>query len=65
MDRTLREKIHNPFNWTCNCAEDCWCVTTRWGRALMWTSRLASTASRPRASPVLTLFGVSALTFAR
>jgi hypothetical protein len=36
MARTLREKIHNPFDWTCNCDPTCWCNTTRWGRALMW-----------------------------
>ena len=36
MGRTLRQRIHNPFDWTCNCAPDCWCVTTRWGRAVMW-----------------------------
>ena len=36
MARTVRERIHNPFNWTCNCDPSCWCNTTRWGRALMW-----------------------------
>jgi hypothetical protein len=33
---TLREKIHNPFNWKCDCDPTCWCVTSRLGRALMW-----------------------------
>jgi len=36
MGRSLRQKIHNPFNWVCNCDPSCWCNTTRWGRALMW-----------------------------
>jgi hypothetical protein len=36
MSRSLRERIHNPLNWTCNCDPSCWCNTTRWGRALMW-----------------------------
>jgi hypothetical protein len=36
VGRRLRQKIHNPFNWTCNCDPTCWCNTTRWGRVLMW-----------------------------
>ena len=33
---SLRDKIHNPFDWTCNCDASCWCRTSRLGRAVMW-----------------------------
>jgi hypothetical protein len=36
MKRRVRAVIHNPFDWTCNCDPNCWCATTRWGRAVMW-----------------------------
>ncbi|HWM14593.1 MAG TPA: hypothetical protein VNO56_08935 [Gaiellaceae bacterium] len=34
--RGLRETIRNPMGWECNCAESCWCRTTRWGHWLMY-----------------------------
>jgi hypothetical protein len=36
MERSLRERVRNPFNWACNCTPDCWCNTTRWGYWLMF-----------------------------
>jgi hypothetical protein len=36
MGRSIGEKIRNPFNWTCNCAPECWCQTSRLGWIFMW-----------------------------
>jgi hypothetical protein len=45
MQRSLRERVRNPFNWECHCAPDCWCQT-RWGYWLMYYIPRAFTASR-------------------
>jgi hypothetical protein len=36
VERTLLQRIHNPRNYECGCASDCWCQRTRIGRAVKW-----------------------------
>jgi hypothetical protein len=35
-DRSLLQRIHNPRNYECGCAADCWCRRTAIGRAVKW-----------------------------
>ena len=34
--RNLIAVLHNPHNLVCACDADCWCNTTRIGRAIKW-----------------------------
>ena len=36
MVRSLLQRIYNPRNRTCGCADDCWCQTSAVGRAVRW-----------------------------
>jgi len=35
-ERPLRQRIHNPRNYECGCAPDCWCRRTGIGRLVKW-----------------------------
>jgi hypothetical protein len=34
--RTLFQRVHNPRNYECGCAPDCWCRRTAVGRLVKW-----------------------------
>jgi hypothetical protein len=57
MRRSVLQRIHNPFNWTCNCDPTCWCNESQLGRAVRWYGNSRVSGRSPRSGIPLIVGG--------